>query len=53
MDMADPKQNLGNLHRICAHTTPETFATLSGKAEFALHGFVGGASGCIAALVNM
>ncbi|OCF36237.1 hypothetical protein I316_02110 [Kwoniella heveanensis BCC8398] len=45
--------NLGNLHRVASHTSPESFAVLSGKAEFALHGFVGGASGCIAALVNI
>jgi dihydrodipicolinate synthase/N-acetylneuraminate lyase len=46
-------QNIGNLHRIASHTTPKDFSVLSGKAEFALHGFVGGATGCIAALVNL
>ncbi|WVF66077.1 hypothetical protein IAT40_000816 [Kwoniella sp. CBS 6097] len=45
--------NIGNLHRIASHTSAQSFAVLSGKAEFALHGFVGGASGCIAALVNI
>jgi len=46
-------QNIGNLHRVAAHTDRSTFAVMSGKSEFAMHGFVGGASACIAALVNL
>jgi len=45
--------NIGNLHRVAAHTDPSHFSVMSGKSEFALHGFVGGASACIAALVNI
>ena len=53
--MADCRvtKNIGQLHRVATHTDPAHFSVMSGKGEFALHGFVAGASGCIAALVNL
>jgi len=53
MPLGTPADNLGNLHRTAAHTDPEHFAVMAGKGEFLLHGLIGGASGAIAALVNM
>jgi dihydrodipicolinate synthase/N-acetylneuraminate lyase len=44
---------MGNLHRTSVHTDPRHFAVLAGKGEFLFHGLIGGASGAIAALVNM
>lgn len=42
--------NVGKIHRVAHHTTPETFAPMGGKSDFLIHGILAGQTGVSLAL---